>query len=164
MRWRRSKRKRICGDYPDSFVRRWMAHTLPSATPAEAASAVGHLRSTGWTAQQLAESILPYLPRDTWPPAAGPEDRADATRLPPNVTSAWLQQHLPSLDRRELRCVVDELERRGWPSGAVAAAVLPHLLPKLSAEDARAVVAGLAELGLTDEEMSRATARPESPR
>jgi hypothetical protein len=163
MRWRRlSKPNRVRGEYPDNFVKGWMALTLPSATPAEAASAVRHLRSKGWTDEQLAEFILPYMPRDARPPPAlgAQRERAQAISLPPDVTTAWLDQHLPAMDPHQLRLVVDELERRGWPSGPVAMAVLPHLLPTLSAEDARAVVAGLADLGMTDEEIARATTRP----
>lgn len=200
MRWRRPKPKRVPGEYPERFVKAWMATTLPSATDAEAASAVAHLRGKGWTEEQVAEFILPYMPceagarairggrrplrsapgggpvarpRDAQPVAeprrgealAGPPggealggprgERPDA--LPPGVTPSWLDQHLPGMDRRQLGLVVDELERRGWPPGTVAMAVLPHLLPTLSAEDARAVVAGLAELGLTEGEIARAT-------
>lgn len=163
MTWRRrSKPKRVADEYPESFVKGWMALTLPSATPAEAASALSHLRGKGWTEQQLAEFILPYIPREPRSPAArdARAEGAQAPALPPGVTIAWLDQHLPAMDRRELRRVVDELERRGWPSGTVAMAVLPHLLPKLPAEDARAVVAGLAQLGMTSEEIARATTRP----
>ena len=143
-----------------------MALTLPSATPAEAASAVDHLRGKGWTEQQLAEFILPYMPREPPPPRApaaalGPAaEVALSISLPPDVTTAWLDQQLPAMNRRELRLVVDELERRGWSSGTVALAVLPHLLPKLPHEDARAVVAGLADLGMTGEEIALATTRP----
>lgn len=160
MSWpRRSKPKRIASEYPERFVKGWMALTLPSATPAEAASAVSHLRSKGWTEQQLAEFILPYMPRD--PPSPAPlRAQAQAARpvsLPASVTTAWLDEHLPAMDRRQLRLVVDELERRHWPSGTVAMAVLPHLLPKLPAEDRRAVVVGLVDLGMSDEEIARAT-------
>lgn len=137
-----------------------MARTLPTTTPAEAASAVRHLRSEGWTEEQLAKFILPYMPRETGPVGpGGPAPEAAAIPLPRDVTTAWLDEHLPALDRRALRLVVDELERRGWPSGAVAAAVLPHLLSKVSPEDARAITAGLANLGMTDEEVARATTR-----
>lgn len=162
MAWRwRSKPKRVSGEYPESFVKGWMALTLPSATPAEAASALSHLRGKGWTEQQLAEFILPYMPREPRSPAGrdAQAEGAQADRLPAGVTTAWLDEHLPAMDHGELRAVVDELERRGWPSGTVAMAVLPHLLPKLPAEDARAVVAGLARLGMTDEEIARATTR-----
>lgn len=161
MRWRR-RPKRVPGEYPESFVKGWMALTLPSATPVEAASAVRHLRSKGWTEQQLAEFILPYMPRDARSPRAlgSPAEGAQAISLPSGVTTAWLDQHLPAMGRRQLRLVVDELERSGWPPGTVAMAVLPHLLPKLPAEDARAVVAGLADLGMTDEEIARATTPP----
>ena len=156
-----------------------MALALPSATPAEAASAVRHLRGKGWTEEQLAEFILPYMPREARPPARGGQvegaqvgggpsesgeqaisEGAQAASLPSDVTRAWLDDHLPAMDRRQLRLVVDELERRGWPSGTVAMTVLPHLLPRLPDEDVRAVVAGLADLGMTDEEIARATTRP----
>lgn len=157
MRWLRSKPKRIAGEYPESFVQAWMAQTLPTTTPAEADSAVRHLRSKGWSEQQLAELILPYMPREERSPAAL---RARAVEqppieLPPVVSTDWLDARLPALDRGQIRLVVDELERRGWPPGTVALAVLPHLLPKLPAEDAQGVVAGLARLGMTEEEIAR---------
>ena len=195
MRWPlRPKPKRVPGEYPERFVKAWMATTLPTTTPAEAASAVDHLRSKGWTEEQVAEFILPYMPREaepaagseggapipgtcagrvmTWapderpewsspdeqpvaPPAAGP-----SLTLPPDVTRSWLDEHLPQMDRRQLRLVVDELERRGWPSGVVAMAVLPHLLPTLPAADRRAVVAGLSKLGMDGVEIARATRPP----
>lgn len=187
MRWRRDpKPSRARGEYPESFVTGFMAHTLRSTTPTEAAAAVRHLRSKGWTEEQLAEFILPYMPRGApahtpapaaaaqTPPEAPPErmqtesEPAPAARpapapepsLPPEVTRPWLEQHLPALDRYQLRRVVDELERRGWPTGTVALVVLPHLLPKLSGDDARAIVAGLADLGMTEMEIARATAVP----
>ncbi len=162
MRWRRLPRsKRVPGEYPESFVKAWTALTLPSATPSEAASAVRHLRSKGWTEQQLAEFILPYMPRDARPPSPGAHTEGPLSiSLPSGVTTAWLDRHLPALDRRQLRLVVDELELRGWPAGTVAMAVLPHLLPTLASEDARAVVAGLADLGMTEQEIARATTRP----
>ena len=161
MRWRRSKPRRVPGEYPESFVKAWMAQTLPTTTPAEAESAVGHLRSKGWTEQQLAEFILPYMPREDRSPAAF---RARAVQeppieLPPVVSTDWLYAHLPALDRGQIGLVVDELERRGWSPGTVAMAVLPYLLPKLPAEDAQAVVAGLARLGMSEEEIARATTR-----
>jgi hypothetical protein len=161
-RWWVAKARRVHGEYPESFVKGWMALTLPSTTPAEAASAVRHLRSKGWTEQQLADFILPYMPRDGRPPPASGAraEPAQGSSLPSNVTRLWLDRHLPALDRPQLRLVVDELERRGWPSGTVAMTVLPHLLPMLPAEDARAIVAGLADLGMTDDEIARATTRP----
>jgi hypothetical protein len=163
MRWRRlGKPERAPGEYPESFVKGWMARTLPSTTPAEAASAVRHLRGKGWTEQQLAEFVLPYMPREVGPRAelGAQAEPARAISLPANVTRSWLDQHLPSLDRRQLRVVVDELEGRGWPTAAVAVIVLPHLLPKLPAEDSRAIVSGLANLGMSDEEIARATTMP----
>ena len=160
MRWRRrATPERDPDEYPESFVKGWMAGTLPSTTPSEAASAVRHLRGKGWTEEQLAEFILPYMPRDSGPVAHMEQsEAAQATMLPWGVTTAWLDEHLPALDRDQLGAVVDELERRGWRSGTVAMTVLPHLLPQLAAEDARAVVAGLAGLGMTEEEIARATA------
>ena len=159
MRWRRrAEPKRGPREYPENFVKGWMALTLPSTSPAEAEAAVDHLRSKGWTEQQLAEFILPYMPRER--PVTDPGVQARAaprSPLPTYVTTAWLDEHLPAMDRRQLRLVVDELEHRGWSSARVAVAVLPHLLPKLPAEDARAVLAGLAELGMSDEEIARAT-------
>lgn len=196
MRWRlRPKPKRVPGEYPERFVKAWMARTLPTTTPAEAAAAVAHLQSKGWTEEQVAEFILPYMPRDAGPPASSegggapipgtrgarvigwaPDEQPVAPSsgeqpvaappadpsfaLPPDVTRSWLDEHLPQMDRRQLRLAVDELERRGWPSGAVAMAVLPHLLPTLPAADRRAVVAGLAELGMTRVEIARATRPP----
>ncbi len=161
MRWRKPpKPKRVPGEHPESFVKGWAALTLPSATPAEAASAVRHLRSEGWTEQQLAEFILPYMPREARPPPGAHTEGPLSISLPSGVTTAWLDRHLPALDRGQLRLVVDELELRGWPSGKVAMAVLPHLLPTLPAEDARGVVAGLANLGMTEQEIARATTRP----
>lgn len=159
---RRRKPQRVPGEFPESFVKGWMALTLPSASPAEADAAVRHLRSKGWTEEKLAEFIFPYMPpADRSPPPAGaPGDAPQAVSLPPHVTTGWLHRHLPAMDRRQLRLVVDELERRGWPSGAVAMAVLPHLLPKLPSEDARAIRAGLGELGMTEEEIARATTPP----
>lgn len=161
MRWRRAKPKRIPGEYPESFVKAWMAQTLPTTTPAEAESAVSHLRTKGWSEQQLAEFILPYMPREDRSPAALRARAVEAPPigLPPLVSTDWLDAHLPALDRRQIRLVVDELERRGWSPGTVAVTVLPHLLPKLAAEDAQAVVAGLARLGMTEEEIARATTR-----
>ena len=161
MRWRRARSKRVPGEYPESFVKAWMAQTLPTTTPAEAESAVRHLRSKGWSEQQLAEFILPYMPREDGSPAALRARALEAPpiELPPVVSADWLDERLPALDRGQIRLVVDELERRGWSRGTVAMAILPHLLPKLPAADAQAVVAGLARLGMTEEEIARATTR-----
>jgi hypothetical protein len=165
MRWRPAPKPALApGEYPESFVKGWMARTLPMATPAEAASAVRHLRGKGWTEEQLAEFILPYMPRDVpWGPAprgpGGPPAQRARPALPPEITRAWLDESLPGMDRHQMRCVVDELERRGWSSGTVAMAVLPHLLPKLPADDVRAIVAGLAGLGMTEEEIASVTNR-----
>ncbi len=59
------------------------------------------------------------------------------------------------MDRGQIRLVVEELEGRGWAATEVAVAVLPHLLPKLPPADADAILAGLRELGMTDEELAR---------
>ena len=173
MRWKRPVRpERVPGEYPESFVKGFMQQTLPFSTPNEAAAGVRHLRTTGWTEEKIAEFILPYMPRGgpaapaparTAPgaqtaPGPGPRpERARPGLVPADVTRAWLDEHLPGMDRRQMRLVVDELEVRGWPSGTVAMAVLPHLLPKLPPDDARAVIAGLAELGMSEEEIARAT-------
>lgn len=194
MRWRvRPKPKRVPGEYPERFVKAWQAATLPTTTPAEAESAVAHLRSKGWSEEKLAEFILPYVPREAEPAAGSegaailgtrggttftwaPDERGAApssgeqpaaarpgepsVTLPPDVTRPWLDEHLAQMDRRQLRSVVDELERRGWPPGEVAMAVLPHLMPLLPSEDRRAIVAGLSELGMDGVEIARATRTP----
>jgi hypothetical protein len=111
----------------------------------------------------------PGRPAQPWPPAApgaraatgspgDPSAPGLAAPVPTDVSGAWLDEHLPAMDRRQMRLVVEELERRGWPPGTVALAVLPHLLPKLAAEDARAIRAGLANLGMTPAEIAAATA------
>ncbi len=55
--------------------------------------------------------------------------------------------------------VVDELERRGWSPGDAAVAVLPHLLPKLPPEEVDAILAGLREIGLSEEDIARLSTR-----
>ncbi len=115
------------------------------------------MRRRGWTEEQIAEQILPYMPR-AQPRPAGADARAggrDSISVPPRVSDAWLDQQLPALDREQLRLVVEELEQRGWPAAKVAVAVLPHLLPKLPPVDADAVVAGLAQLGMSEDEIAR---------
>ena len=134
-----------------------MQQTLPTCSPAEARAAVEHLRRKGWTEEQLAEQILPYMPRvDRWAArraARGPGPKT--VSVPPGVSMTWLDEHLPTMDREQIRLVVEELEGRGWPPTEVAVAVLPHLLPKLPAADADAILAGLRELGMTEEELAR---------
>ncbi len=105
----------------------------------------------------MAERILPYMPPN--PPTAPGGDVSTrgepGISLPARVSTAWLDRELPAMDRRQLRLVVEELERRGWPAGELAVAVLPHLLPKLPPADAKAVLEGLRELGMTEEEFAR---------
>ncbi len=108
------------------------------------------MRRRGWTEEQIAEQILPYMPR-----ADARAGGRDSISVPPRVSDAWLDQQLPALDREQLRLVVEELEQRGWPAAKVAVAVLPHLLPKLPPVDADAVVAGLAQLGMSEDEVAR---------
>ncbi|MDQ3644887.1 MAG: hypothetical protein M3356_05190 [Actinomycetota bacterium] len=114
------------------------------------------MRDRGWTEAEVAERILPYMPAPPAPvdgdPAAGPEG---AISVPAQVSNAWLDRELPAMDRGQIRLVVEELERREWPPTELAVAVLPHLLPKLGAADANAVLRGLSELGMTDEEIAR---------
>ncbi len=115
------------------------------------------MRARGWTEAEVAERILPYMPR-TRPGAASGEVRAGAEQqisVPTRVSTSWLDRHLPAMDRGQIRLVVEELERRGWPATELAVAVLPHLLPKLPRADADAILAGLKELGMTEEEIAR---------
>lgn len=115
------------------------------------------MRGRGWTEAEVAKRILPYMPR-----GAGAGARANApteSLLPGAVSIAWLDRQLPAMDRAQIQLVVEELERRGWPATEVAIAVLPHLLPKLPPADAKAVLAGLGELGLAGEDIAR-LARP----
>lgn len=115
------------------------------------------MRGRGWTEAEVAERILPYMP-PTPPAAASGDARSGGERaisLPARVSTAWLDRHLPAMDRGQIRLVVEELERRGWPTPEVAVAVLPHLLPKLPPADANAILAGLRELGMTEEELAR---------
>lgn len=80
-----------------------------------------------------------------------------AVSVPQRASTRWLDAHLPAMDRTQIRLVVEELERRNWPPTDLAIAVLPHLLPKLPPEDATAIVSGLKELGLNNEEIARLT-------
>lgn len=120
------------------------------------------MRSRGWTEAEVAERILPYMP--PMPPTApGGPARAggqETVSVPADVSTAWLDRHLPAMDRRQLRLVVEELERREWPAGELALTVLPHLLPKVPPPDAEAILEGLRELGMTDEEIDRLRRSP----
>ena len=114
------------------------------------------MRGRGWTEAEVAERILPYMPPG--PPAAASGGRGGGGRalsVPARASTAWLDQQLPAMDREQIRAVAEELEGRGWPAAEVAIAVLPHLLPKLAPVDANAILAGLRELGMTEEELTR---------
>lgn len=156
MRFRR-RRSRQHGEYPPSFTHAWLARTLPSTSAAEARGVLQRMRDRGWTEAEIAERILPYLPPMPPAPAGeeGPAGAGRATSVPAGVSTAWLDVHLPAMDREQIRLVVEELERRGWSTTEVTVAVLPHLLPKLPSADATAILAGLRELGLTEEEIAR---------
>ena len=137
------------GEFPPGFTESFMRRSLPTASPAQAEAAVDHLRKKGWSEERLEKSILPFMPR---PPRDG---AAESSGIPPGASSAWLDRHLPGMDREQIAGVVDELERRGWSAADVAVAVLPHLLPKLPRADADAVLAGLVGIGLPPEEIAR---------
>lgn len=164
------------GEYPPSFTRAFMRQTLPTASPEEAREVVERMRRKGWTEDEVEKHLLPYMPvpreeprrqedPDDGTERAVPGDGGEravadgggdrAVYVPPRVSRAWLDEHLPGMDRRELRLVVEELERRGWSPPDAARAVLPHLLPKLPAADREAILAGLTELGLSDDEIAR---------
>lgn len=118
------------------------------------------MRARGWTEAEVAERIMPFMPPGTAEPAgeaasAGGEAARPAISVPRRVSTQWLDRRLGAMEVEEIRVVVDELERRGWPPTELAAAILPHLLPKLSPADARAILKGLKELGMTDEEVAR---------
>ena len=159
-RSRRSRPPR--GEYPPSFTHAWIRRTLPTASPSEARALLHTVRRRGWTEADVAERILPFMP--SAPPAqASGEPRVgepEAIPVPAQVSTAWLDRHLPAMDRGQARLVVEELERRGWPATELAVAVLPHLLPKLGPADASAILAGLMELGMTEEEIARLAPRP----
>jgi hypothetical protein len=140
------------GEFPRQFTEAFMEQTLPTTSPTEAQAAVNHLRSKGWTEEELAAKILPYMPRG--PSAASSGGGPAAVVVPGNVSRDWLDRELPALDRTQIRAVVDELERRGWPPGQAATAVLPHLLPKLPREDANAILTGLRDLGMSEAEIA----------
>ena len=150
MRLRRQK-KRERGEFPPSFTANFMRQTLPTATPAEARRSIEHLRSKGWTEEELREKILPFMPRPPRPIPPG------TISPPPHVSRVWLDQNLPRMERSDIERIVHELEGRGWRTMDIAVAVLPHLLPKLSGEDADAILAGMREIGMTDAEIAAAT-------
>ena len=154
---RRSKKPKPRDEYPESFTRAWVQTTLPSASAAEARRTVEHLRGKGWSDEKLGEFVLPYMPLDPRPGMLGPAmgDESADVGVPPQVSRAWLDQHLPSMEPRQMRHVVEELERRGWSAPDAAVAVLPHLLPKLRDEDAQAIIEGLPRLGLSEEQIAR---------
>ncbi len=120
------------------------------------------MRRKGWTEEEVAQRLLPFMPPGA---LASPQDcdarspEPAAVEVPARVSTRWLDGHLPAMDRTQIRLVVEELERRGWPPTDLAVAVLPHLLPKLGREDADAILAGLRELGLTDDEITRLAPR-----
>jgi len=162
MRFSRRRKRPPRGEFPPSFTQAWIRGTLPTATPAEARGVVEYMRRKGWTEEEVAELILPYMPRAARSPgqdAHAPAGASGGLSIPPRVSTAWLDQNLPALDREDIRLVVDELEQRGWSVPDAALAVLPHLLPKLPAEDAEAILAGLKELGMTDTEVDRLAPR-----
>ena len=172
MRFRRRRSRRVRGEYPPSFTHAWIRRTLPTASPAEARALLDTMRRRGWTEAEVAERIMPYMPPGPPAPSGGEaragEARAGAARagaartgaapavsVPARVSTAWLDRHLPAMDREAIGLVVEELERRGWPATELAVTVLPHLLPKLSPADANAILAGLGALGMTAEEIAR---------
>jgi hypothetical protein len=148
-------------EYPESFTRAWVQATLPSASAAEARSTVEHLRGNGWSDEKLAELVLPYMPRDPRPGMLGPapDDEAVEVPVPTHVSPDWLDRHLPEMDPRQLRHVVDELEKRGWSAADAAVAVLPHLLPKLREDDAQAIIDSLPRLGMSEAQIARVARR-----
>lgn len=117
------------------------------------------MRDRGWTEAEVAERILPYMPRTPSPPASTHDDPQPggerAISVPADVSTAWLDHHLPFMDRGQIRLVVEELERRGWPATKLTLAVLPHLLPKLPPADANAILTELEALGLSKEQIAR---------
>ena len=157
MKFRRRRGRPPPGEYPPSFTHAWIRQTLPTASPAEARALLQTMRGRGWTEAEVAERILPYMPPAS-PTQASGDGRAAKTpvvSVPAQVSIAWLDRRLPVMDRGEIQLVVEELERRGWPATEVAIAVLPQLLPKLPPADAKAILAGLSELGMTEQEIAR---------
>jgi hypothetical protein len=129
---------------------------MPTTSPAEAQAVLAHLRRKGWSEEKLAEQILPYMPPPQPPSGDGGDDAG--VEIPPDVSSAWLDEHLPAMDRYRIRSLVDELERRGWLPADAAVAVLPHLLPKLPPDDAQAILASLRDIGLSEDQIRGLTA------
>ena len=113
------------------------------------------MRDRGWTEAEIAERILPYMPRIPSTPARDEAPGGGGISVPAEVSIDWLDGHLPAMDREQIRLVVEELERRGWPTTKVTFTVLPHLLPKLPPADANAILAELRALGLSQEEIGR---------
>lgn len=74
--------------------------------------------------------------------------------LPEYVTNRWLDENLPALPADQIEQVMRELERRGWSALELGATVLPHLVPKLSLEQAESVRTGLRAAGVTDGELA----------
>ncbi len=147
--FRRRQKRPPRGEFPPSFTRSFLRQTLPTTSPAEAQAVLRHLRGKGWTQEEIAELILPYMPR----PRAG--EGSPSPHVPTDVSTAWLDEHLPALDREGIRRVVEELERRGWSAADAAMAVLPHLLPKLPPEDVDAILVGLQDMGVPEEDLAR---------
>ena len=154
--FRRRQKRPPRGEFPPGFTASFLRRTLPSTSPAEARAALDHLRHKGWTEEQIAEQILPYMPR---PPKPRDGEQRGFTYIPAGVSTTWLDQRLPAMEPEEIRRVVDELERRGWSSAKAAVAVLPHLLPKLPPKEADALLAGLKEIGVQDEDIARLSPR-----
>ena len=156
MRFRRRSTRPPRGEYPPSFTHAWIRRTLPTASPAEARALLDTMRGRGWTEAEVAERILPYMPASSGPAGDSPQaGGVGAISVPAQASTTWLDRHLPPMDRGQIRLVVGELERRGWQPTEVAVAVLPHLLPKLPRADANAILGGLRELGMTEDEVAR---------
>jgi len=162
MRLGRRPKKLEPGEYPPTFTHGWLRLVLPSASPAEARSILEGMRRQGWTEAEVAQRLLPFMPPGALASPEGGKAAAvapPAVAVPPRVSTKWLDGHLPAMDRTQIRLVVEELERREWPPTDLAVAVLPHLLPKLPTEDADAILTGLGDLGLSDDEIARLAPR-----
>jgi hypothetical protein len=188
MGFRRRDKRPPPGEYPESFTRAFVRWTLPSATPAQARSTVEHLRRKGWSEVKLAEYVLPFMPPDVdlaprtargiaLDPGSAPAQGSGLSgpaevsvpaefslpaevSVPAQVPDGWLDRQLPTMTPKQIRLVVEELERRAWATRDVAMAVLPHLLPKLRVEDADAILAGLREMGVSEDDLVRAKGMP----